>query len=153
MTLTHVSDKGVKMVEVSAKPDQVRRARASGKIKLSPETIRLVSEGRVEKGSVLTCAQVAAVMAVKTTSQLIPMCHPLAITGVDVDFEIGKRGIEATVEVRMVGKTGVEMEAITGVSVALLTIWDMVKAVEKDEHGQYPSTEITNIKVMEKVKE
>jgi cyclic pyranopterin phosphate synthase len=72
---------------------------------------------------------------------------------VEVDFEIGEREIEATVEVRMVGKTGVEMEAITGVSVALLTIWDMVKAAEKDEHGQYPSTEITNIKVIEKVKE
>ncbi|MFV2041017.1 MAG: cyclic pyranopterin monophosphate synthase MoaC [Candidatus Hydrothermarchaeales archaeon] len=153
MTLTHVSDKGVKMVEVSAKPNQVRRARASGKIKLSPNTIRLVSEGRVEKGAVLTCAQVAAIMAVKNTSQLIPMCHPLSITGVDVDFDVGEDEIEATVEVRMVGKTGVEMEAITGVSVALLTIWDMVKAAEKDEHGQYPATEITNIKVLEKVKE
>jgi len=153
MTLTHVSDKGVKMVEVSAKPNQVRRARATGKIKLSPDTIRLVTEGRVEKGAVLTCAQVAAVMAVKNTSQLIPMCHPLAITGVDVDFDVGEDEIEATVEVRMVGKTGVEMEAITGVSVALLTIWDMVKAAEKDENGQYPNTEITNIKVIEKFKE
>ncbi len=153
MTLTHVSDKGVKMVEVSAKPNQVRRAKAAGKIRLSPNTIRLVSEGHVEKGAVLTCAQVAAIMAVKNTSQLIPMCHPLSITGVDVDFDVGEDEIEATVEVRMVGKTGVEMEAITGVSVALLTIWDMVKAAEKDEHGQYPATEITNIKVLEKVKE
>ncbi len=153
MTLTHVSDKGVKMVEVSAKPEQKRSAKASGRIRLRIATIDLIKNGRVEKGSVLTCAQVAAVMAVKLTPSLIPMCHPLAITGVDVDFEFIGDEIEALVEVRSVGKTGVEMEAITGVSVALLTIWDMVKAVEKDGAGQYPVTEITNIKVLEKVKE
>jgi cyclic pyranopterin phosphate synthase len=153
MSLTHVTDKGVKMVEVSGKPEQKRTAKASGRIRLNSTTIDLVKNGRVEKGNVLTCAQVAGIMAVKNTPSLIPMCHPLAITGVDVDFEFIGDEIEASVEVRSVGKTGVEMEAITGVSVALLTIWDMVKAVEKDEGGQYPVTEITNIKVLEKVKE
>jgi cyclic pyranopterin phosphate synthase len=153
MSLTHVTDKGVKMVEVSGKPEQKRSAKASGRIRLLSTTIDLIRKGRVEKGNVLTCAQVAAIMAVKNTPSLIPMCHPLAITGVDVDFEFIGDEIEAKVEVRSVGKTGVEMEAITGVSVALLTIWDMIKAVEKDEGGQYPITEITNIRVLEKVKE
>jgi cyclic pyranopterin phosphate synthase len=153
MNLTHVTDKGVKMVEVSGKAEQKRSAKASGRIRLRSATIDLIKKGRVDKGNVLTCAQVAAIMAVKNTPSLIPMCHPLAITGVDVDFEFIGDEIESIVEVRSMGKTGVEMEAITGVSVALLTIWDMVKAVEKDEGGQYPVTEITNIKVLEKVKE
>lgn len=153
MELTHVSSKGVKMVEVSGKPDQKRRATASGRIRLRRETIDLIKRGEVEKGNVLTCAQVAAVIAVKNTPSLIPMCHPLQITGVDVDFTIEGDEIEAVVEVRCLGKTGVEMEAITGVSVALLTIWDMVKSAEKDENGQYSVTEIKDIKVVEKVKE
>jgi cyclic pyranopterin phosphate synthase len=95
---------------------------------------------------------VAATAAVKKTPDLIPLCHLLQITGVDVDFEFHEGEIEAIVEVRSIGKTGVEMEAITGVSVALLTIWDMVKAIEKDEQGQYPTTEIRGIKVIEKRK-
>lgn len=141
------------MVEVSHKTVQKRTARASGSIKLRPATIDLIRKGRVEKGNVLTCAQVAAVMAVKNTSNLIPMCHPLEITGVDVDFELKEGSITTVVEVRSMGKTGVEMEALTGVSLALLTIWDMVKAVEKDEKGQYPLTRIGDILVEEKVKE
>jgi len=153
MGLTHVTDKGVKMVEVSGKPQQLRVARARGSIKLRPETLKLIREGRLEKGNVLTCAQVAAVLGVKRTPMLIPMCHPLEITGVDVDFTLRESEVEVNVEVRSVGKTGVEMEALTGVSIALLTIWDMVKAVEKDEAGQYPVTEIKDIRVLEKVKE
>ncbi|RMF89058.1 MAG: cyclic pyranopterin monophosphate synthase MoaC [Methanobacteriota archaeon] len=152
MELTHVSEKGVRMVEVSDKPDQMRRARARGRIRLRPGTIELIKKGEVEKGNVLTCAQVAAVMAVKNTPSVIPMCHPLQITGVDVGFNISGDEIEADVEVRSVGKTGVEMEAVTGVAVALLTIWDMVKSAEKDESGQYPVTEIGEIKVVEKQK-
>ncbi len=151
--LTHVSEKGVKMVEISKKEDIKRVAVASGKIKLKKDTIRKIAEGKVEKGNVLTTAQIAAIMAVKKTPELIPLCHPLNITGVDVDFNIGEDFIEAVVEVRSVGKTGVEMEAITGVSVALLTIWDMVKAVEKDEKGQYPTTKIYDIRVLKKIKE
>jgi cyclic pyranopterin phosphate synthase len=153
MNLTHVTEKGVKMVEVSEKPEQTRYARASGRIKLRPETVEHIKNGKVEKGNVLTCAQVASIMAVKNTSYLIPMCHPLAITGVDVDFNFHGSEIEVVVEVKSIGKTGVEMEAITGVSVALLTIWDMVKSAEKDKSGQYPDTEIKNIKVVKKLKE
>lgn len=153
MGLTHVSDKGVRMVEVSDKDVQKRYAKASGKILLKPETVHLIREGRVEKGNVLSCAQVAAVLAVKKTPELIPMCHPLEITGVDIDFKISDREIEAVVEVKSLGKTGVEMEAITGVSVALLTIWDMVKSAEKDQQGQYNTTEISDIRVLKKLKE
>ncbi len=153
MSLTHVTDKGVKMVEVSKKPEQRRIAKASGSIKLRPETIELIKKGKVEKGNVLTCAQVACVLAVKKTPELIPMCHPLEITGVEVDFKLKKDGVEVLVEVNSFGKTGVEMEAITGVCVALLTIWDMVKSAEKDEAGQYPLTQINNVEVVEKLKE
>ena len=153
MELSHVTDKGVKMVEVSEKSDVKRTAKASGRIRLKKDTIELVKEGKIEKGAVLTTAQVAATTAIKRTPELIPMCHPLQITGVDVDFKFHDGEIEAIVSVRSVGKTGVEMEAITGASVALLTIWDMVKAVEKDESGQYPSTLITGIKVLEKRKD
>ena len=153
MSLSHVTDKGVKMVDVSGKPVQKRSAKATGRIRLRPETIELIKKGRVEKGNVLTCAQVAAVMAVKKTPSIIPMCHPLQITGVNVDFKILDEEIEASVEVLSAGKTGVEMEAVTGTSVALLTIWDMVKSAEKDLEGQYPITEIKNIRVEWKVKE
>ncbi len=152
MKLTHLTEKGVKMVEVSGKEDSRRRAVASGRIRLRRETIERIKAGTMEKGNVLTTAQIAATMAVKKTSELIPLCHPLQITGVDVDFEVGAEDIEAKVSVTCTGKTGIEMEAITGVSVALLTIWDMVKSVEKDEDGQYPFTEIGNIRVLEKTK-
>ncbi len=152
MELSHVTDKGVKMVEISDKDDTKRMARATGRIRLKEETVSKVRDGEIEKGAVLTTAQVAATAAVKKTPDLIPLCHPLQITGIDVDFKFHESEIEAIVEVTSLGKTGVEMEAITGVSVALLTIWDMVKAVEKDEEGQYPTTEITGIKVIEKRK-
>jgi len=143
----------VRMVEISSKPEVKRIARARGRIVLRRETVEKIREGKVEKGNVLTTAQVAATLAVKRTPELIPMCHPLPITGVRVEFEFHPTAVEAVVEVTTVAKTGVEMEAITGVSVALLTIWDMVKAIEKDERGQYPVTRITDIRVEEKIKE
>ena len=152
MGLTHVSEKGVKMVEISDKSDVKRVAKASGKIRLRRDTIERIKKGKIAKGNVLTTAQIAATLAVKKTPELIPMCHPLQVTGVDVDFNVGEEEIEALVEVTTVGKTGIEMEAITGVSVALLTIWDMVKAIEKDEKGQYPVTRISDIKVLKKMK-
>ncbi|NOZ58321.1 MAG: cyclic pyranopterin monophosphate synthase MoaC [Euryarchaeota archaeon] len=153
MGLSHVDEKGVRMVEISSKPEVKRIARARGRIVLRRETVEKIREGKVEKGNVLTTAQVAATLAVKRTPELIPMCHPLPITGVRVEFEFHPTAVEAVVEVTTVAKTGVEMEAITGVSVALLTIWDMVKAIEKDERGQYPVTRITDIRVEEKIKE
>lgn len=149
---THIDEGRVHMVDVSEKDDVPRLARAKGEIVLSEETIKKIKAGNVEKGNVLATAQVAAVLAVKKTPEIIPMCHLIQITGVDVDFEIGNWTIAAIVEVRTVGKTGVEMEALTGVSAALLTIWDMVKSAEKDESGNYPNTSIRNIRVLEKHK-
>ncbi|NJE26697.1 cyclic pyranopterin monophosphate synthase MoaC [Thermococcus sp. MV5] len=152
MELTHVDEAGVKMVEVGHKDVVFRKAIAKGRIKLKPETIKLIREGKTKKGNVIASAQIAGILAVKRTWELIPLCHPIPLTGVDINFELGEDYIEATCEVRAYYKTGVEMEALTGVSVALLTVWDMVKAVEKDDKGQYPFTKIENIKVIEKVK-
>ncbi|RLF05228.1 MAG: cyclic pyranopterin monophosphate synthase MoaC [Thermoprotei archaeon] len=140
------------MVEVSGKPEVLRIARAKGVIRLRESTIKRILEERVEKGDPLTVARVAAVMAVKKTPEIIPLCHPIPVTGVKVDFELRSREVEVVVEVKAVARTGVEMEALTGVTAALLAIWDMVKAYEKDERGQYPETEIRGVKVLEKVK-
>lgn len=149
---THISGDSAKMVDVSDKPDVVREATAKGRIYLRAETLAAIREGRAVKGNVLATARVAAVLAVKDTSRMIPMCHPLDLGGITVDFEDGEGFIETAVKVRSYGKTGVEMEALTGVSVALLTVWDMVKSAEKDENGQYPETRIENIRVVEKIK-
>lgn len=149
---THLTDNGVHMVEVGEKENQKRSAIASGKIVLSPNTISMIKNEEIKKGNVLTTAQIAAIQGVKNTSSIIPLCHPLAITGIEVDFDVKDTEIIATCSVNMKGKTGVEMEALTGVSCALLTIWDMVKAVEKDDEGQYPNTRISDIKVVEKIK-
>ncbi|AUB59157.1 MULTISPECIES: cyclic pyranopterin monophosphate synthase MoaC [Methanobacterium] len=149
---THLTQSGVHMVEVGDKPIIKRTALAQGRIKLQKETIDLIEKGELKKGNVLTTAQIAAIQAVKNTPQMIPLCHPIPIGGVEVEFEVNPESIEVTVQVSSTGKTGVEMEAITGASVGLLTIWDMVKSVEKDENGQYPSTAITDIEVIRKEK-
>jgi cyclic pyranopterin phosphate synthase len=121
------------MVDVGAKPDTDRVAVAKGEVQMKLETLRLIAEGEMPKGNVLTTAQVAGTMAAKQTPNLIPLCHPLMLTKVDVDFEVdsAKSRVEITATVRTRGKTGVEMEALTAVSVAALTIYDMAKAVEK----------------------
>lgn len=149
---THVEGDKVKMVDVGAKEDVVRIARASGTIHLTKETMALIKAGNVKKGNVLAAARIAAIQAAKHTWETIPLCHQIPITGIDVEFEVGDTDIKAIAEVRSVGKTGVEMEALCAVSTALLTIWDMVKAVEKDETGNYPETKITNIVVDKKIK-
>ena len=149
---THLTENGVHMVEVGLKSQQRRTAIASGKIYLQKETIRMIENAEIKKGNVLTTAQIAGIQAVKKTSDLIPLCHPLNLSGIDIEFEVGEEEITAICECRLTGQTGVEMEAITGVSVALLTIWDMTKAVEKDENGQYPNTRISDIKVLKKEK-
>ena len=149
---THIHNDRAQMVDISAKDEVTREAVAAGKIYLRPETLAAIREGKVVKGNVLSTARVAAMMAVKNTSNLIPMCHPLPISSITVDFSEGDGFIESTVVVKMTGKTGVEMEALTGVSVALLTVWDMVKSAEKDADGQYPVTSITDIRVVEKKK-
>ena len=149
---THISDGRAQMVDISAKKDVVREAVAKGRIYLRPETLTAIREGTVVKGNVLATARVAATLAVKDTPRIIPMCHTILLGAITVDFAEGDGYIEATVVTKSTGKTGVEMEALTGVSVALLTIWDMVKSAEKDEHGQYPVTRIENIHVVEKKK-
>ena len=149
---SHIQNDRARMVDISDKRDVIRRAVASGEIQLQPKTIEAVKNRQIVKGEVLETARIAAVMAVKNTSSVIPMCHQIPITGIDVQFDVGSDAIKATVEVKSVGKTGVEMEALHGVSVALLTIWDMVKSAEKDETGNYPFTEIKSIRVLEKSK-
>ena len=137
--LTHFSDAGrARMVDVSAKAETERVAIASGVLRLQPATLARIREGKIAKGDVLTVADVAAVMAAKRTPDLIPMCHSLALTGVDVDFsEILEPdaescvGIKVTTTARCVGQTGVEMEALTAASAALLTIYDMCKAIDR----------------------
>lgn len=149
---THIEDDRAVMVDIGQKDIVTRRAVASGEIVLSRETIEKIKTGTVEKGNVLSTARVAAILAVKKTPELIPMCHQIPITSIDVDFSIFDEYISASAEVSSVGRTGVEMEALTGVSVALLTVWDMVKSAEKDNTGNYPCTGIRDIRVLEKVK-
>jgi cyclic pyranopterin phosphate synthase len=141
------------MVDVTKKPVVGRRAVASGFIRLKESTVGAIRNGEVKKGDVLTVARIAAIQAVKETPRQIPMCHPIPITCVEVAFDLESDLVRATVVVTSVGKTGVEMEALAGVSAALLNVWDMVKSREKDETGNYPSTRIEEIRVEEKRKE
>ncbi len=152
MSFSHIHDGRAKMVDIGGKADVPRRAVASGEIRLKRETLEVVKNRKIVKGEVLETARIAAVMAVKKTPLAIPMCHNIPITSIDVRFDMGEDCITATVEVSSFGKTGVEMEALHGVSLALLTIWDMVKSAEKDTTGNYPSTGISNIRVLEKIK-
>jgi cyclic pyranopterin monophosphate synthase len=119
------------MVDVGAKPPQLRRAVATGELRCAPATIRLLKQQALPKGDVLACARLAGIMAAKKTSDLIPLCHPLALDKVAVDFTVKRDRILITAEARLTGKTGVEMEALTAVSVAALTLYDMMKAVDK----------------------
>ncbi|MFX1380722.1 MAG: cyclic pyranopterin monophosphate synthase MoaC [Promethearchaeota archaeon] len=141
------------MIDISEKDTILRTATASGKIKLKKETIEKIRTKKVEKGDALTISKVSAISAVKKVPDLIPFCHPIPITNVNIDFEIEDQGIKVFCKVKSIAKTGVEMEALTGVTVALLNLWDVVKMYEKDEKGQYPSTQIYDIKVEKKIKQ
>ncbi|MCD6261089.1 MAG: cyclic pyranopterin monophosphate synthase MoaC [Thaumarchaeota archaeon] len=143
----------IKQVDVSGKPMVRREAVARGFIKLKPETIKMIREGRVEKGDPLQVARLGGINAVKFTPILLPLCHQLKIDNVAIETRLVDDGVEVLAKVKAFERTGVEMEALTAVSIALLNIWDVVKAYEKDERGQYPETEITEIKVLEKLKE
>jgi cyclic pyranopterin phosphate synthase len=143
----------VGMVDISEKINVVRRATATGIIELRKETIEAIKGDKIEKGDVLENARIAAILGIKKTPEIIPMCHQIEISSAKVDFTVGENEIGVTVKVKSVGKTGVEMDAIVGASIALITIWDMVKSREKDEKGNYPNTTIGEIKVIEKVKE
>jgi len=140
------------MVDVSAKPEVYREAKAKGLIRLKPETLRLIREGRVEKGDVFSVAKVAGILAAKSTSNLIPLCHPLPLTNVDLDLRIVDEGVEVESTVKTRAQTGVEMEALVAVSMALLAVWDMTKQHEKDRFGQYPTTVVEGIMVASKLK-
>jgi len=151
--LTHVDQSGeVQMVDVGDKPDTARRAVARGVIHLRESTVGAVRANDVSKGDVLATARVGAVQAVKHTWETIPMCHGIPITNVDTEFDVGGDRITLTVAVETTGKTGCEMEALEGVTTGLNVVWDMVKAVEKDEDGQYPATRISDVRVLEKDK-
>lgn len=140
------------MIDVSGKPVVARRAVARGRLRLQPATLRAVKSGSIKKGDVFEVSRVAAVQAVKHTPDFLPLCHPLPIESVRVDFRVTATHLEATVEVRATAKTGVEMEALVGVASALLCAWDMTKYLEKDSAGQYPETRLESIEVAEKVK-
>ena len=142
------------MVDVSGKAEIFREATATGTIRLKPETINLIKEGKIAKGDPLYAAKIAGVLAAKKTSGLVPLCHPLPLTNVEIEAEIkDKTTVEVTATVKAKAQTGVEMEALVATSVALLTIWDMVKQYEKDANGQYPTTAIENIHVVRKFKQ
>ncbi|MDH5419106.1 MAG: cyclic pyranopterin monophosphate synthase MoaC [Candidatus Bathyarchaeota archaeon] len=142
------------MVDVTEKPEIYREAKAKGAIKLKPETILLIREGKVEKGDPFHVAKVAGILAAKNTSSLIPLCHPLPLTNVEVDLQIvDDSTVEVKTTVKTRAQTGVEMEALAAATVALLTVWDMTKQYEKDKRGQYPHTVIQDIRVIRKMKE
>jgi cyclic pyranopterin phosphate synthase len=142
------------MVDVSNKAEVYREATATGTIKLKTETINLITAGKIAKGDPLYTAKIAAILAAKKTSSIVPLCHPLPLTNVEANIEVTEKTIvKATVTVKTKAQTGVEMEALTAVSAALLTVWDMTKQYEKDATGQYPSTAIENIIVVKKFKQ
>lgn len=146
MEFTHFNESGkAKMVEVGYKDDTKREAIAKGTIKMNPVTLKMIVEGQMKKGDVLSVAQVAGIMGAKKTSEIIPMCHNIFITGADIKFQIDEENnaIHIEADVRTVGKTGIEMEALNAVSTAALTIYDMCKAIDKD-------MVIENIRLMKK---
>ncbi len=144
--LSHLDERGkAHMVDVAAKPDTERIAIAAGEVRMRPETLKTIKDGLIKKGDVLTVAQLAGIMAAKRTSDLIPLCHPIALTQIDVELNVCEDlpGIQITASAKSVGKTGVEMEALTAVAIAALTVYDMAKAVEK-------TMQIQNIRLLEK---
>ncbi|RZN62966.1 cyclic pyranopterin monophosphate synthase MoaC [Methanonatronarchaeum sp. AMET6-2] len=150
---SHIEDGKASMVDISTKKQVIRTAIAEGEIKLKPETIEAVKKNRIEKGNVLNTARIAGIQAVKKTPEMIPLCHPIQITDITIEFKTTKNKIKARSEVKTIGKTGVEMEAIHGVTTSLLTILDMVKSSEKNSEGQYPETQINQIEITKKTKE
>jgi len=133
--LTHLDEKGAaRMVDVGAKPDTERVAIAAGTVYMKPTTLALIRQGALKKGDVLTIARIAGIMAAKKTSELIPLCHPIALTHLDVELTLDEpaNAVQIVATARTTGKTGVEMEALTAVSVAALTVYDMAKAVDRE---------------------
>jgi cyclic pyranopterin phosphate synthase len=142
-----------KMVDIGDKKISKRLARARGEIKLKQTTVAAIKKGEIKKGDVVSTAKTAAILAVKNTPNIVPLCHPIPIDSVEIFIDLAEETVSCECEVKALYKTGVEMESLTGVSVALLTIWDMVKYLEKDANGQYPTTKIFNLQVVSKEKE
>jgi cyclic pyranopterin monophosphate synthase len=142
----------VKMIDVSGKETVYRSATAVGSIKLKKTTVETIKNQGIKKGDPLTVGEIAAILAVKKTPELIPLCHNIPISQVDVNYSFNEDSVEARCTVITNAQTGVEMEALMGVTTALLNIWDMTKYLEKDDNGQYPDAEITGIRVVEKRK-
>ena len=144
--LTHLADDGsAQMVDVSAKDQSAREAVAAGKIQLRPETLDLIAQNQIGKGNVFATARIAGIQAAKQTSQLIPLCHNLSLSHVEIEIANNRSGLEVKCSARTVAQTGVEMEALTGVTISLLTIYDMCKAVDKEMR-------ITDIRLLKKTK-
>jgi cyclic pyranopterin phosphate synthase len=152
-SLTHVDDSGdAQMVDVGSKADVERQATAEGTIILRPATVEAIRDDGIEKGDVLATARIGAIQAVKHTWETIPMCHQIPITNVETAFEVNQSAVTMAVTVGTVGKTGCEMEALEGVTTGLNVIWDMVKATEKDDDGQYPVARLEDVRVTDKQK-
>ena len=147
-----MSEDPIKMIDVSGKETVARKSVAAGVIRLKASTVDAIRKGEIKKGDPLTVGEIAAILAVKNTPDLIPLCHNIPIGKAHVEYRLGETTIETRCTVTTYARTGVEMEALAGVTVALLNIWDMTKYLEKDEDGQYPDTVITDIRVIEKVK-
>ena len=151
--LTHVDDSGdAQMVDVGSKDDVQRQATAEGTIILRPATVEAIRDDGIDKGDVLSTARIGAIQAVKHTWETIPMCHQIPITNVETSFEVNQSAVTMEVTVETVGKTGCEMEALEGVTTGLNVIWDMVKAAEKDDDGQYPVARLEDVSVTDKQK-
>ncbi|MCD6491645.1 MAG: cyclic pyranopterin monophosphate synthase MoaC [Candidatus Njordarchaeia archaeon] len=143
----------LKMIDISEKKDVIRIAIAEGIIHLKKSTIKKILEGTIKKGNVIVASKLAGILGVKKTPELLPLCHPIPLTNIDVTIEkVDDNRIKVKVLTKTIGKTGSEMDALTGVAIALLNIWDMIKSYEKDENGQYPETWIEQIRVVEKKK-
>ena len=140
------------MIDIHKKKVQYREATATGKIRLTTKTMERIKAGKVEKGDPIQIAILAGIQGAKLTPTVIPLCHPLPLERTDVKLEFNKSGLKATATVVATSKTGVEMEALVAVTTALLNIWDVLKMYEKDKDGQYPFTEISNIRVIRKIK-
>lgn len=142
-----------KVVDVGAKPVVAREATAEGFLRLQPATLATLANGRNPKGDPFPVARVAGILAAKKTPDLVPLCHPVPLTAIEVDLTQEVGGVRARATVRAHWKTGVEMEALAAVTAALLTVWDMTKALEKDDTGNYPDTRIEDVRVVRKTKE
>lgn len=141
-----------KMVDISDKNDIVRRAKARAELTLNKTTVDAIRNNEIKKGDVFSTAKIAGIQAVKGTSRIIPLCHPIPISSVEISLDLEEEKVNCECSVTAKYKTGVEMEALVGATCALLTVWDMVKYLEKDEQGQYPTARIDGVKVLEKEK-